>query len=132
MLQGLKNKSDVLYKRLCHVINENQRVRDMKDQLQQDAPKKVGTILKESHKSLKSLYDVSCKEIDYIVELSISFDGWYGGRIIGGGFGGCSIHLVANPMIEEFHSYINYNYTKKYDIIPDIWKVTFSGGLQYL
>ena len=132
MLQYLKNKSNVLYNRLCHVIGENDRVQDMKDQLQKCALDKVGTILKESHESLKSLYDVSCKEIDYIVELSISFDGWYGGRIIGGGFGGCSIQLVADHVLEDYHGNITTNYTKKYDIIPDIKNVTFPGGLQYL
>ena len=132
MLQGIKNKSDVLYKRLCHVVNENQRVRDMKDQLQQCAPQKVGTILKESHKSLKSLYEVSCEEIDYIIKLSEDFDGWYGGRIIGGGFGGCSIHLVVDERVENFNDYITTNYIKRFDIIPEIINVTFPGGLQYV
>ena len=132
MLQYLKNKSNVLYNRLCHVLGENDRVQDMKDQLQKCALDKVGTILKESHESLKSLYDVSCKEIDFIIELSISFEGWYGGRIIGGGFGGCSLHLVADQAVEDYNSYIIDNYTKKYDIIPDILKVTFPGGSQYL
>ena len=104
----------------------------MIDQLQEGTVEMVGAILKESHKSLKSLYDVSCKEIDYIVELSISFDGWYGGRIIGGGFGGCSIHLVIDHEVENYYNYITSNYIKKYDIIPEIFKVTFPGGTQYL
>ena len=132
MLEVLKNKSNILYKRLCHVIGENDRVQNMIDQLQEGTVEMVGTILKESHKSLKSLYDASCKEIDYIVELSISFDGWYGGRIIGGGFGGCSIHLVIDHEVENYYNYITSNYIKKYDIIPEIFKVTFPGGTQYL
>ena len=104
----------------------------MIDQIQRGTADIVGSILKESHESLKSLYDVSCKEIDYIVQLSINFEGWYGGRIIGGGFGGCSLHLVADHVVEDYNRYIIANYTKKYDIIPDILKVTFPGGSQYL
>ena len=71
------------------MINENQRVIDIKDQLQKGGAEKVGAILIESHESLKSLYEVSCAEIDYIIEISKDFDGWHGGRIMGGGFGGC-------------------------------------------
>ena len=132
MLQELKTKHRILYKRLSHVIDENCRVQEMTDPLERGMADKIGTILKESHESLSSLYEVSCKEIDYIIKLSEDFDGWYGGRIIGGGFGGCSIHLVAHRVIEDYRSYITANYTKKYDIIPDILEVTFSGGLQHL
>ena len=132
MLQELKTKHRILYKRLSHVIDENCRVQKMKDPLEQGMTDKIGTLLKESHESLSSLYEVSCKEIDYIIKLSEDFDGWYGGRIIGGGFGGCSIHLVAHHVMEDYRSYITANYTKKYDIIPEIFQVTFPGGTQYL
>ena len=132
MLSKLKTKHNVLYKRLCHVIDENSRVQDMKDQLDKSEVNNIGIILQESHESLKSLYEVSCKEIDNIIKLSESFDGWYGGRIMGGGFGGCSIHLLANHVVEEYQGYIMASYMKKYDIIPDILKVTFPGGLAHL
>ena len=131
MLELLKEKPVVLYKRLCHVIDENQRVIDMKDQLQKNAAEKVGTILKESHKSLKSLYEVSCKEIDYMIEMSENVNGWHGGRIIGGGFGGCCIHLVADGAVENFTHHITESYRKKFHIIPEIMKVAFPGGFQY-
>ena len=132
MLELLKNKSDVLYKRLCHVTDENQRVVDMKDQLQKGAAEKVGAILKESHKSLKSLYEVSCQEIDYMIEMSENVNGWHGGRIIGGGFGGCCIHLVEDGDVEDFTCHITENYRKKFNIIPEIMNVTFPEGFQYI
>ena len=96
MLLELQSEQEVLYKRLCHVLNENDRVQNMKDQLEQGVADRIGAILKESHESLRSLYQVSCEEIDYIIQVSGSFEGWYGGRIIGGGFGGCSLHLIAD------------------------------------
>ena len=132
MLELLKEKPVVLYKRLCHVTDENQRVIDMKDQLQKNAAEKVGTILKESHKSLKSLYEVSCEEIDYMIEMSENVNGWYGGRIIGGGFGGCCIHLVADGAVEDFTHHITESYREKFHIIPEIMKVAFPGGFQYI
>ena len=129
MLELLKNKSDVLYKRLCHVTDENRRVLDMKNQLQKGAAEKVGAILKDSHKSLRFLYEVSCKEIDYIIEMSEGVDGWHGGRIMGGGFGGSSIHLVADKAKEDLTQHITENYRKNFHIIPEIMKVTFPGDL---
>jgi len=132
MLELLKNKSDVSYKRLCHMIDENQRVVDMKDKLQKGAAEKVGAILKESHKSLKSLYEVSCQEIDYMIAMSENVNGWYGGRIIGGGFGGCCIHLVEDGAVGDFTYYITENYRKKFNIIPEIMNVTFPEGFQYI
>ena len=123
---------NVLFKRLCHVVDENQRVRDMKDLLKKGAAEKVGIILKESHKSLESLYEVSCKEINSIIEMSEEVDGWYGGRIMGGGFGGCSIHLVAYERVNEFTDHIMESYKGKFHIVPEIMKVTFPGGLEQL
>ena len=104
----------------------------MKYQLEKGATDQVGSILQESHESLRSLYEVSCKEIDYIIMQSENFDGWYGGRIIGGGFGGCTIHLVDHHVLEDYHHYIKTRYINKYDIVPDIMKVSFPGGLQHL
>jgi len=132
MLEGLKGKFYVLYKRLCHVTDENQRVVDMKNLLQKGEAEKAGAILKESHKSLKSLYEVSCGEIDYIIEMSENVNGWHGGRIIGGGFGGCCIHLVADGAVEDFTCHITESYRKKFHIIPEIMKVAFPGGFQYI
>ena len=132
MLRELKNKYNILYKRLFHVISENSRVKKMKIQLAKGSVEKVGTILRESHESLSSLYEVSCKEIDYMIQLSESFGGWHGGRIMGGGFGGCSIHLVAHRRVKCFIDYITAHYRERFHIIPEIMKITFPGGLEYL
>ena len=132
MLDVLRNKNEICYKRLYHYVHENQRVIAVKECLQMGAANELGNILIQSHASLRDMYEVSCEEIDYIIKLSDNFDGWYGGRIIGGGFGGCSIHLLTNHKMEYYYDYITANYTKRYNIIPDILKVTFPGGLQNL
>ena len=127
-LELLKEKPVILYNRLCHVVAENQRVLDMKDQLKGGTAEKVGAILREAHKSLRYLYEVSCEEIDYMIEMSEGMDGWFGGRIMGGGFGGCSIHLLENKAVEDFTHHIIENYRKKFQIIPEVMNVTFPGG----
>ena len=111
------------------MVAENQRVLDMKNQLQQGASQQVGTILIASHTSLRYLYEVSCDEIDYIIEISEDVDNWYGGRIIGGGFGGCCIHLVADKAVEDFTHHITVSYRKKFQITPEIMYVTFTEDL---
>ena len=129
MLSTLEKEHKVSYKRLLHLLDENNRVKEMKIQLEKGDNKKIGKILQESHKSLKIRYEVSCEEIDYIIKYSESFVGWYGGRIIGGGFGGCSLHLIADNAVEKYGNYISNSFEKKYGIKPDIIKVQFPGGV---
>jgi galactokinase len=64
--------------------------------------------------------------------MSENVNGWHGGRIIGGGFGGCCIHLVADGAVENFTHHITESYRKKFHLIPEIMKVAFPGGLQYI
>ena len=90
----------------------------------------IGEILFESHQSLSSDYEVSCKEIDYLINSSSQVDGWKGGRIVGGGFGGCTIHLLDNRVIENYSRIIDEKYFKKYGIHPDIFPVRFLGGAE--
>ena len=73
----------------------------------------IGKILFESHQSLSFDYEVSCKEIDYLLSSSSQIDGWRGGRIVGGGFGGCTINLVDNRIIEK------YSINKQIIAVPD-------------
>ena len=129
MLLELEKGYNIPYKRLLHLLGENIRVKKMKVQLEKGNKKQIGKILQESHESLKTLYEVSCMEIDYIVKISESFDGWYGGRIIGGGFGGCSLHLIAENVIEKYGEYISKNLGKKYGVEPDLIQVLFPGGV---
>ena len=127
MLDSLRHNR-ILYNRLKHFIDENQRVRDMQLKLG-DSHIEAGRILCSSHNSLKNLYEVSCEEIDYIIDISESFNGWRGGRIIGGGFGGCSIHIVDINMILDYQNYINKCFSKKYNYDLDILEVKYSSGI---
>ena len=130
MLNSLKNEYPQLYKRVSHVYNENKRVINLREAIKKNEHITIGTILKESHKSLNELYEVSCKEIDYIIEIAENVQGWYGGRIMGGGFGGCSLHLVNSKSVKKFEHFITNCYSNKYDIIPQIFQTSFSNGIE--
>ena len=120
----------ILYNRLYHYIYENQRVLDMKKYLINNNSLEIGKILTNSHQSLQYKYQVSCNEIDYIIEISKTFKGWLGGRIIGGGFGGCSIHLIEKNKFIEYKKYIINNYYNKYNLRAEIYKIKFLGGIE--
>ena len=130
MLNEIKFEDEILYKRLLHVLNENKRVFQMKNCIINENIVQAGKILINSHVSLKNLYEVSCKEIDFIIQNSKNFDGWYGGRIIGGGFGGCSIHLINSTKKNEFVKYIFDKYLKKYKIKLDNFNIKFINGIR--
>jgi galactokinase len=84
----------VTYKRAKHVVTENARVLEAKLALEQGDWKTVGTLMNGSHTSMRDDYEVSCEEIDILVEIAQNFPGVYGSRLTGGGFGGCTVTLV--------------------------------------
>ena len=127
MLGSIDNTS-VHYKRLLHFLDENKRVESIKGHLEDSNYIEVGEILQASHNSLKDLYEVSCDEIDFIIKISSEYIGWHGGRIIGGGFGGCSIHLIDNDSVEGFIAHVTQAYIEEYHIKPDVIDINFSSG----
>ncbi|MFW6280911.1 MAG: galactokinase, partial [Halanaerobium sp.] len=85
---------ETVYKRAHHVISENQRVLTAKNALKNNDMNKFGKLLYASHKSLRDDYEVSCKELDLLVELASQEKGARGARMTGAGFGGCTVNLV--------------------------------------
>ena len=125
-------KDAKLKNRIKHYIEENSRVLDMELAISKNDNKLMGDILNESHCSLRDLYEVSCKEIDYLFLISSNFDYWYGGRIMGGGFGGSMINLVKSGYEEDYSNFIKKKYLDKFGINADIFNVEFSNGVEIL
>lgn len=86
--------SDTIYRRCLHVVTENQRVHDAAQRLMEGDLNGVGELMRESHRSLRDLYEVSCRELNVMVEVAEGLPGYYGGRMTGGGFGGSTVNLV--------------------------------------
>jgi len=103
-MKELENSRDemppVIYKRARHAITEIKRTEFGARALSNDNYKEFGRLMYESHESLRDDFEVSCEELDQLVELARSVDGVYGSRMTGGGFGGCTVTLVAKSAVE--------------------------------
>ena len=121
-----------LKNRIKHYIDENERVIQMETSISNNDKKSIGEILIQSHCSLRDLYEVSCEEIDYLFSISSNFKYWYGGRIMGGGFGGSMINLVKDDYEEEYSNFIKEKYKQKFNIDAHVFNVEFSNGVETL
>ena len=130
-IEFIKN-SRKLYNRLFHVCSENQRVKKMREEILSGNLVNIGKLLLESHYSLSEKYEVSCSEIDFIISISKEHPGFFGGRIMGGGFGGCTINLVKNSLKKEFMYFVKDEFYKKYKSNIEIEEVVFSEGSHIL
>jgi galactokinase len=106
-------------RRVAHVISENGRVLSAFKILKNGKMKDLGPLLFESHKSLKENYEVSCEELDFIVDFSKSF-GAEGARLTGAGFGGCAIVLLKRKLVKDFTENLSKSYNKKFSSQPNV------------
>lgn len=117
-----------LYERVLHVLEENERVRATCLALEDGRADRFGELLRLSHRSLKEYYRVSCDELDTMVDLAARFEGWKGGRMVGAGFGGCTVHLVAATGEDAFIEHLTKHYRSATGIEPDAYRVVPSDG----
>ena len=109
--QGLLD--ELSYRRAKHVVTENQRTVDAKAALEAGDWTLVGNLMNSSHRSMRDDYEVSCEEIDILVDLAQNFDGVYGSRLTGGGFGGCTVTLVAPDKAAGLMEHLKQHYKVK-------------------
>jgi len=114
MLNEMKGELDqTVYGRCSYIIQEKTRVLEAVEALKKDNLKRVGELLYETHDGLSKMYEVSCPELDFLVEFSKKYDSVLGARMMGGGFGGCTINLVHEDAIEEFVKAASAAYEKE-------------------
>lgn len=118
----------VIYKRCLHVVEEIRRVLKAVDCLRYDDLDQMGRLMSDSHRSLRDLYEVSCSELDAMVEAAAGLPGYYGGRMTGGGFGGCTINVVASEHAEAFRETIAERYRERTGISPEIYVCSSADG----
>jgi len=119
---------DVLYRRARHVISENVRVRVTVMSMRGNALDTIGRALRESHASLRDDYEVSCAELDAIVEIANAQEGCFGARMTGAGFGGCAVALVTNEAVDDFLQAVAPAYTAKTGLTPQLYVCRPSTG----
>jgi len=121
LLQHQKDVPETIFQRCRHVVEENDRVRSGAECLRTGDLNGFGKLMRGSHRSLRELYQVSCHELDIMVEFAEGLPGYYGGRMTGGGFGGCTINLVEKAHAEAFADHISRRYQRATGIKPDIY-----------
>ena len=121
---------EVVYRRCRHVITENARVLAAAHALQQGDLKEFGRLMAESHRSLRDDYEVSSEELDLMVEIARKIEGVYGARMTGGGFGGCTVNLVAVEHVEEFSARVAESYEGVTKLKPEIFVCSASRGAE--
>ena len=120
--------SDVVYRRCRHVISENARVMRAAAALKMGELHSFGVLMGESHSSLRDDYEVSCPELDCMVELASGQAGVYGARMTGGGFGGSTISVVQTGALGDFRTSVSAAYKKATGLTPEIFVSSTAEG----
>lgn len=131
-LEEVKNEvSEEDYKRAAYVIGEVERVLTVCEALDKGDYQTVGEKMYETHHGMSKLYEVSCEELDFLNDLAREF-GLTGSRVMGGGFGGCTINLLKEELHDSFIAEVKKRYEAKYGIQPKFYDVVISDGARRL
>ncbi len=120
--------SAVVARRARHVVTENGRVAAFVDSSARGDLPRMGRLLVESHYSLRDDYQVSCPELDFLVETALAIDGVFGARMTGGGFGGCTVAMLRPEAIPPFRERIVRDFERQFHVTPEIYPCQPSAG----
>jgi galactokinase len=118
----------LIYRRCRHVVTENERVIAAASALEASDLTDFGRLMRESHRSLRDDYEVSCDELDLMVRLAESIEGVYGARMTGGGFGGCTVNLVHTDRVAQFRTQLAADYARATGRRPEIYACEAADG----
>jgi galactokinase len=120
---------ELTYRRCHHVISEDDRVVLFSEALRKDDLATVGKCMADSHLSMKNDYEISCRELDIMVDLAAEREGVVGSRMTGGGFGGCTINLVKTEAVEQFRQKTAADYKRETGIDAEIYVSKAGAGV---
>jgi galactokinase len=118
----------VVMRRARHIITENSRVQLFVNAARRRDLHRMGELFYESHVSMRHDYEITCEEIDFLVQAAKGIEGVYGARMTGGGFGGCTVNLVRPDAVDRFRREIQYRYKERFDIAPLVFSCVPSRG----
>jgi galactokinase len=119
---------ELVARRARHVVTEDVRVGRFVEASAAGDPREMGRLMLESHASLRDDYQVSCEELDLLVETAMTIDGVYGSRMTGGGFGGCTVTLLRAEAAAAFETQIAARYRDRFDVTPSVYPCRPSDG----
>jgi galactokinase len=118
----------IILRRARHVVTENQRVIDFVAASRTGDLAEMGRLLVASHRSLQRDYEVSCEELDFLVDTALAIPGIFGARMMGGGFGGCTVNLIDPAAVDAFTAAVGAAYQTKFGIEPAFYRVRPAEG----
>lgn len=118
--------------RARHVVEEIQRSDQSQALLEAGDVQSFGRLMNECHVSLRDLYEVSCPELNVMVNVAQSLDGCYGARLTGAGFGGCTVNIVAVENVDGFVDALSKGYEKETGLHPEIYVTRASNGAELI
>jgi len=121
-----------VYKRCHYVVSENKRVLVACAALEMKNFGEFGRLMYKSHEGLRYKYEVSCNELDILVDATLNMDFVLGSRMMGGGFGGCTINLIESVKATQFEEDISSIYKEKTGIAPELYFVKLSDGVRII
>ena len=122
----------VALRRARHVVSENKRVEDFVAASRKGDLAEMGRLLVTSHRSLQQDYEVSCEELDFLVDSALAIPGTYGARMTGGGFGGCTVNVVDPASVDHFTAALGDAYRAKFGIEPSFYSIRPAEGASRL
>jgi galactokinase len=121
---------NVIYRRCRHVVTEDERTLKAAKAFETGELDPLGRWMAESHESLREDYEVSCRELDVLVDIAGKQRGVLGARMTGGGFGGCTINLVAQGAVDTFCEVMAKEYEDQTGLKPEIYSLKAADGAQ--
>ena len=122
------NLPEIIAKRCKHIIYENARVKKAVGAIKDNRFEEFGRLMCDSHNSLRDLYEVSCPELDIMVEEALKVEGILGSRMTGAGFGGCTVSLVKKEAGGEFINIVSRQYQRRTRIKPEFYPCKIEDG----
>ncbi len=130
-LESVENNMDpIVYKRCKYIIEENERVLAIREALKADDIVKVGQILQTAQNGMRYEYEITCPEIDFLAGYANDLPQVLGSRMMGGGFGGCTINIVETAYIDKFISGVSDAYERQFNKTPTPIKVSIGNGVR--
>lgn len=126
--QELHSLDEKIFRRCLYVVEEIARVNKACEDLRRGDFEAFGKKMFITHKGLSEQYDVSCPELDFLVSFAAGYKDVIGSRMMGGGFGGCTLNLVKKEAVADFVDRISESYLEKYAVLPDAYPVTIDEG----
>lgn len=125
-------KDEVVQRRVDHVISENTRVLNATDALKKYDIALFGKLMKQSHESLRELFEVTGKELDVLYEEACKVEGCIGTRMTGAGFGGCNVSVVKNEAVASFKEEVAQHYEDRTGLVPEFYLCDIGDGAKEL